>query len=125
LASATPCTTMDATCPDDWAISGSTVATNLMVGDNVLAVEVHNNNARSHDITFGLSLTATVPYAFSPTLNLASTNNALALIWNRGGFNLQQANAPTGTWANVSGVAFSSPYVTTNAGTNRFFRLRK
>ena len=126
LASANPCLPGgNATCPDDWTISGPLVTTNLAVGDNVVAVEVHNASTASHDVTFGLSLTAAVPYAFPPTLSFAATNNALTLSWNRGGFTLQQANSPTGTWATVSGVSFVSPYVTTNSGTARFFRLHK
>jgi len=36
-------------------------ATNLVMGDNVLAVEVHQTSATSSDVVFGMSLTATVP----------------------------------------------------------------
>jgi hypothetical protein len=36
-------------------------ATALVTGDNVLAVEVHQQSATSSDVVFGLSLTATIP----------------------------------------------------------------
>jgi len=101
------CSGGDASCPYDFSVSGPLLETNLVIGDNVLAVEVHNYNARSPDITFGLSLDAAVSYAFNPKLNLAYTNGAVALSWDRGGFTLQQANSPTGAWINASGPVFS------------------
>ena len=99
----------DATCVDSFTLSGSLITTNLVNGDNVLAVEVHNYNAYSADVTFGLSATATLPYTLNPELDLARNNSAITLSWSRGGFTLQEANAPTGTWANVAGPVFSSP----------------
>ena len=115
----------DATCPDTFSVSGPLITTNLVVGDNVLAVEVHNVDAQSPDITFGLSAACTVPYISKPTLNLARSNSVVALSWSRGGFTLQQANSPTGAWANVPGPVISSPFTTNNSGAARFFRLQK
>jgi uncharacterized repeat protein (TIGR01451 family) len=48
----------DATSPEFWTLSG-TALTNLVPGDNVLAVEVHQNLASSDDIVFGCSVTWT------------------------------------------------------------------
>jgi hypothetical protein len=96
-----------------------------VVGDNVLAVEVHNFNAYSPDVTFGLSAACMVPYISKPTLSLARSNSVVTLSWSRGGFTLQQASAITGVWTNTPGPVISSPYTTTNSGTARFFRLRK
>ena len=129
LATTSPCLSGsqpgDAWCPDDWSITGALVTTNLIRGDNVLAVEVHNSNVKSHDITFGLSLTAIVPYAFNPTVTIAPATNGVVLGWTRGGFTLQQAGSVTGPWTNVTGPIFVSPYFATNSGTARFFRLHK
>jgi hypothetical protein len=114
----------DAVCPDYWTVAGD-LMTNLLVGDNVVAVEVHNYNAQSPDITFGLALTYTVPYPSSPQLNVTGSNGTLTLSWDRGGFTLQQADAPTGPWSNVPGPVVSSPYTTSFVGASRFYRLQK
>ena len=50
----------DATCLDEFSVSGD-LTTNLLAGDNVLAVEVHNFNSGSRDITFGSALVETQP----------------------------------------------------------------
>jgi hypothetical protein len=50
------CPSTDATCPFVFHLSGDQVATNLVQGDNVLAVEVHNFQEISYDITFGCAL---------------------------------------------------------------------
>ncbi len=124
LAIAYPCSG-NATCPDEFAVSGPLVGTNLIAGDNVLAVEVHNYSAGSPDITFGLSATYTQPYVLSPELGLAYSNGMVTLSWNRGGFRLQQADAPTGPWTDVPGNSFASPFTTTQSPTASFFRLKK
>jgi hypothetical protein len=115
----------DATCPDDFAVSGPLVTTNLLAGDNVLAVEVHNYNTGSPDVTFGLAAVAVTPLAPRPTLNLAYANNTVTLSWNRGGFTLQQAATPTGVWTDVPGPVIASPFTTNATSSARFFRLRQ
>jgi exopolysaccharide biosynthesis protein len=115
----------DATCPYDVSLSGPVITTNLVVGDNVLAVEVHNYNAQSPDITFGLSAACTVPYISKPKLDLACSSSVVTLSWSQGGYTLQQANAITGAWSDVPGPVISSPFTTNNSGAARFFRLRK
>jgi len=124
LAAGYPCSG-DATCIDPNTIASSVLTNCLVTGDNVLAVEVHNYNPISPDITFGLSVTADVPYSMNPILNVVSTNRALLLNWASGGFTLQQASAITGPWTNVLGPVISSPVTITNASAARFFRLVK
>jgi hypothetical protein len=114
----------DAVCPDVWNLSGD-LTTNLVAGDNVLAVEVHNYNSGSPDITFGTQLAVLTTVAVPPQLDIQTSGNQLTVSWTRGGFTLQQADYPAGPWANVSGPVVSSPYVTTNSGAARFFRLIK
>ena len=124
LASAYPCAG-NATCSDDFSLSGLVVATNLLSGDNVLAVEVHNYNASSPDITFGLALNYTVPSKRGATLNIAVADGTITVTWNGNGFTLQHASAPEGSWADVPGPVQTSPYTTTtDTGSKRFFRLR-
>jgi len=114
----------NAVCPDSWSVSGQ-LMTNLLIGDNVLAVEVHNYKAASPDITFGLALDFTVPYPSNPQLNVLATNGSLTLSWSRGGFTLQQADNPMGPWIDVPGPVVSSPFTTPIAGASRFYRLYK
>jgi hypothetical protein len=115
----------DATCPDGFVLSGPIVTTNLHLGDNVLAVEAHNANPGSPDVTFGLSLAYTAPYLVSPQLSVVRSNNTVVLNWSGGGYTLQQADAPAGPWTDVPGPVTSSPYVTNDSSAARFFRLRK
>jgi hypothetical protein len=123
FATAFPCNG-DATCPDEFSISGE-LMTNLVAGDNVLAVEVHNYNQSSHDITFGTSLIDTQPYSRIPNLNIAYTQGSVTLTWDRDGFTLQQADAPTGPWADAPGPIVSSPFTSTNLTGIQYFRLFK
>lgn len=116
----------DATCTDVFTIRGDLVG-NLQNGENVLAVEVHNYNARSADITFGLALTADVPLAVeSPTLTLRSSPpGSLTLQWSGTGFSLQEAEAITGPWRDTIGPVTSSPFTTSASGESRYYRLRR
>ena len=116
----------DATTIDYMSVSGSVITNSLIKGTNVLAVEVHNLSATSPDITFGLAVSANVPYSMKPTLIVAGTNKTNVLSWAQGGYTLQQANKLTGPWTNVSGPVISSPFTVTNSTTtNWFFRLKK
>ena len=118
------CSSGNATCPIDFTISGN-LTTNLVVGDNVMAVEVHNYSVGSPDITFGTALAFTEPYTLPPQLSIAPGQGAATLSWTRGGFTLQQAPAVEGPWTDVPGPIFSSPFTATNSGSQVFFRLRK
>lgn len=123
LASGYPCNG-DATCPDLFVVSGGP-ATNLVDGDNVLAVEVHNYNAGSTDITFGAALVSTVRLAFPPQLGILFSKSGVTLSWSRGGFTFQQADTPAGPWTDVSEPVVSSPFTWTNSTPIQFVRLRR
>ena len=124
LATGYPCDGY-ATCIDASSVSGSLISNSLIAGDNVLAVEVHRDDPAAPDITFGLAVTANVPYSMNPTLNVVPTNSAIELNWASGGFTLQQANALAGPWINVPGPIISSPVTITNSRAALFFRLVK
>ena len=120
LANGYPCSG-DATCLDSFDLDGGA----LVNGDNVLAVEVHNYNARSADITFGMSLSAVGSASPSPLLGFKKAGNALQFDWIRGGFVLQEADAPAGLWSDVSGPAVIGPVSITTSQTSHYYRLNR
>jgi hypothetical protein len=124
LATGYACSSGNASCPVDFVVPAP-VVTNLVQGDNVLAVEVHNYNAGSPDITFGMSLAITRPYDLGAQLSIVSSNGAPVLSWTRGGFTLQQAADPAGPWADVPGPVVSSPYIPSTSDSACYFRLKK
>jgi hypothetical protein len=112
----------DAACPDIFIISGDLV-TNLVSGDNVLAVEVHQAATTSPDIVFGCALSYAQTVTIPPTLNFFYERNILSLYWNGSGFTLQQADELNGSWTNT--VVTNSPYILEIPPDIKFFQLRK
>ncbi len=123
LSSGYACSGGNATCPIPWTVPAP--VTNLVAGDNVLAVEVHNYTAGSPDITFGTSLSLAFSFANPPQLQFNYSGQGLVLSWSRGGFTLQQASSVRGPWTDVAGPVVSSPYTVTNLAAGAFFRLKK
>jgi hypothetical protein len=129
-ASAQPCAGLSnageaaTNCPDVFTISGNLV-TNLVPGDNVLAVEVHNQGS-GVDIVFGSALILTRPGVVVPQLNITLDGNLATLFWNGEGFALQQTAdiSDTNSWGNLTGGISSSPVTVTNTGT-ALYRLRQ
>ena len=118
----------DATCPVVFSVSGN-LLTNLVQGDNVLAVEVHNYAAGSPDITFGSALFFSQPPVAVPRLYLLVSGPYLTFYWNGTGYTLQQT-ADLGLsgsgWTDVPGPVTRSPYSVVNENTGRlFYRLRR
>jgi hypothetical protein len=66
-------------CPDVFTVSGG-LLTNLVAGDNVLAVEVHNYSLASPDITFGMALSyaQTLPPATPPGITIQPADQVLS-----------------------------------------------
>jgi hypothetical protein len=123
LAKGFPCDG-DANCLDQFLIE-SPLLTSLQAGDNVLAVEVHNYNVRSSDITFGMALSVIQPLQSGadsdPKLQLQYSANMLTLSWT-GGFTLQSASSPEGPWEDAPSA---SPFSTPPSEAHRYYRLRK
>ncbi len=116
----------DADCLDEFSVAGE-LANYLLDGDNVLAVEVHNYNLRSADITFGVTVTDAQRVLVPAVLEIARTIAQTTLTWKRGGFTLQQADSPLGAWVDVPGPVVTSPF---NVGASvstitRYYRLRR
>lgn len=111
----------DATCADEFKIPPN-LASNLKVGDNVLAVEVHNYNARSADTTFGMGLTRIEPVSKNATLQVSYSASLLTLEWSSPGMTLQSAEAPSGPWTDIAG---QSPFNVTPSEAHQYYRLRQ
>jgi len=121
------CSSGDATCPYVFSLSGDAL-TNLAYGDNVLAVEVHNNNSSSPDVTFGCALSLSLPFTPTPQLKLLRSGTGLTLYWNGAG-TLQQARQldSSAGWSDVTGPVANSPYPISDLTADsqpRFYRLR-
>jgi hypothetical protein len=122
LATGNPCDG-DATCLDTFMIQISSLA-NLAIGDNVLAVEVHNSSLRSPDITFGLSLDRIEPIVRTARIDVSYSGNAITLSWDDSVFVLQSADSLDGSWTDVQGTAGSS-FTVQPSESKRFYRLWK
>lgn len=122
LAADFPCAG-DSTCPDGFELAVAGLP-GLLIGENVLSAEVHNYDARSADIIFGVALEQIVPVVRAPVLHLSSTSNLITLTWDRPGFILQSSETPNGPWLDAStteGTTLSTP----PSDQVRFFRLRQ
>lgn len=97
--------------------------TNLHTGTNVLAVQVHNYDARSRDITFGLALHRIDPLPRDVRLTLERYGDTLQLQWENPSFRLQSAPSPDGSWEDVPGDP-GSPFTVQPEDATRFYRLR-
>jgi hypothetical protein len=114
----------DATSPDVFTISGN-LLTNLVQGDNVLAVEVHNFSGNGNtDIVFGSALFFSRLNATVPALRIFSEDNLATLYWNAHGFLLQRLGdlSSSNAWADIPG---SNSPVTVPATGTMFYRLRQ
>lgn len=114
----------DATCADQFTIAGE-ATDSLVAEDNVIAVEVHNYNAASPDITFGIALEERTTLSPPVVLGLSNGVSEVTLSWERGGFILEESTRADGPWTEVPGPVVSSPFKTPAGTGNRFFRLRR
>jgi hypothetical protein len=100
--------------------------TNLTSGDNVLAVEVHQNSPTSSDMVFGLELnrvTSTAPQSTETRFEVATLVNGQVRVSWTGPGRLQENTdiASVNGWTDVQNP--SNPYLTAPAGTMKFFRI--
>jgi len=102
------------------------VVTNLVSGENVLAVEVHqSSDSFEPDIVFGAEVTVAfqpaLPELFNLSLRPAGTNGYSVLEWSPAGILLQSASKPEGPWVDAP---VSSPYLVQPTNAAVFYRLR-
>lgn len=114
-----------ATCPDVFTIPSGSL-NNLVVGDNLLAVEVHNNNANSPDLVFGSALFLNGANNQPPKLNTLTSDGTVTLWWNGTGQTLQVSSqlGPNANWSDTPGPVVASPYTITSPVSTMFYRLR-
>jgi hypothetical protein len=107
-------------------------ATNLVVGDNVLAVEVHQNTAGSSDIVFGMTLDATITVTNQPVLISAqmlgngdfqvTLDGVAGRVYAIDSSTNLTSWTPLTTFTNATGQTVITD--TSHAGTPRFYRGR-
>ena len=103
-------------------IDTATIATSrLVAGTNILAVEIHQADLTSSDVSFALALTGN-PIAGSPSVSSLRFGNQLVIYWTASGFILEETDQVTGPWTYAGS---ESPVTKTFNGVQKFFRLRK
>jgi hypothetical protein len=96
----------------------------LLEGQNILAVELHQDRPDTSDGAFDLALVGVAPPSGTvPRLHIQRSGANVTLSWSVAGFVLQQAAQPRGTYSDVPNS--SSPYTLTPSFQSRFFRLRQ
>jgi hypothetical protein len=112
---------MDAACSTPVSLA----VTNLVSGDNVLAVEVHQAQDPGFDVVFGAALTLVHQPELPSGAVLSVAREAdgrLRLWWTGTSPVLQGAEAVDGPWQDVTNAA---PAIVPPEGEARFFRLRR
>ena len=115
----TPATTTGENSIDTAVLSG----TNIVAGQNVVAVEIHQESITSSDVSFDLELTAKA--AQSLEINVANFNGDHLLYWTDPTARVEatDALAPNASWTPVEG---SSPLTIPTGGSNaKFYRLAR
>jgi hypothetical protein len=96
--------------------------TGLQSGANVVAVEIHQADLGSSDISFDFELTAQ-PTGAGVQVQIGRFGDEAALYWSDSTFRLQRAGElPSASWTNVPG---NSPIPITPSGPKQFYRLVK
>jgi len=104
--------------------------TNLVAGDNVIAVEVHQSGTASSDVTFGAELSLDAPSivfpgTVPPSLQISRIAGEVAIIWGGTDFTLEQTDSLTtnAVWTPASNQ--SSPFLPSIGSSTQFYRLRQ
>lgn len=111
-----------ANAPADNTVDTATIAASLLPGANVVAVEIHQHDASSSDISFDFELTASLTPA-PPRIQTIRFGDDLTLYWNNAGFSLEEADEVTGPWRIIADNTTVGT-VSLN-GTQKFYRLKK
>jgi hypothetical protein len=111
---------------DEITFFPATIGSGLLAGTNVLAVEIHQANATSSDLSFDLELSAEPA---PPRLNIVRSGNNVLLSWPAyaNGFRLETALhlGPASSWAPITTVPGQTSFLATASSGNSFFRLSK
>jgi exopolysaccharide biosynthesis protein len=117
--------TDDAVSADVFRLGGIQLS-NLVVGTNLLAVEVHNVSSASTDVTLGSSVGWVRALASETTLSIGRAGDAICVSWPGAYLTLQHSSDPANpsSWSDLPGPVQSSPYCVTNLAGVGFYRLR-
>ena len=118
-----------ASCPTVFTLTGEAL-TPLTFGENVLAVEVHNQSGDSPDVVFGCDVRAILPRDSSvpPTLNIQTVDDWMKFEWSGEEFILQRTSRLAGQeteWSDVAVGIRQSPIFLPREPSTGFFRLRE
>lgn len=96
-------------CPDVFTLFASQL-TNLVAGDNVLAVEVHNYSLASPDITFGMALSyaQTLPPETPPVITVQPSDQLVSIGGTAALFVLAEGDLPLSFQWQFNGVPIPS-----------------
>ncbi len=98
--------------------------TSLISGDNVLAIEAHQVNLTSSDITMGFELSALPSGPVRPALSIRFTSSNITRTWSSANDVLQFMNDINGAWADVTPAPpAGGPYTVAVSATYRFYGL--
>jgi hypothetical protein len=113
-----------ATATGEDSIDTATISiTNLVPGQNIIAVEVHQEALTSSDLSFALQLMANPMPPLAPqTLRFGRWDGQFTLGWSDGSYLLEDAPTVTGTWNQVTSP---SPVTISPTNQQQYFRLRK
>jgi hypothetical protein len=97
-------------------------ASALIPGINLVAVEIHQSDLNSSDISFDFELIGQ-PTGAGVRVHIGRFGNEAAVYWSDSTFRLQRADElPFGNWTNVPG---SSPVSINPTAPKQFYRLAK
>jgi len=96
----------------------------LRAGANVVAVEIHQQNATSSDVSFDFELVGNPAPPPAPPQNvyLANFGGQMAIGWGDATFFLQRSDKVAGPWTNVP---IRSPFLIAPNGQQEFYRIWK
>jgi hypothetical protein len=96
----------------------------LVQGENVLAVEVHQDSLFSSDLTFGMTVKAFVPTVLEvPQLSSALSGGNITISWAPSVGRLQSAPDVGGPWTDVSPSDPPNPHTEPAVGARKFYRV--
>src|SRR5258706_7603512 len=103
---------------------------NVVAGDNVIAVEVHQNGTTSSDVTFGAEFTIgststnQSPCDDNPSLSIRRQGPSVLVLWQGNGFRLEKRPdlTPSTLWIPTTN---QSPLIVPPSGTKYFYQLHR
>ena len=96
----------------------------LVQGENILAIEVHQDSLLSADLTLGLSLTAFVPsVVLAPQLTSSLEDGNITISWTPAVGRLQSATEVGGIWSDVQPSQPPNQHTEPAEGARKFYRV--